>query len=56
MCFQPHAVSLTTIAHIADGWSKNSGELFRIVPGSAGRWTVPLAVFLDGLEDRCGNE
>lgn len=55
MCFQPHPVCRwTTIAHIADGSTKNPGiyTIMRICRAL----DVPLAVFLDGLEDECGNE
>ena len=47
-------VPLTTIAHIADGSTKNPGiyTIMRICRAL----DVPLAVFLDGLEDECGNE
>lgn len=48
-------VPLTTIAHIADGSDKKIREFIRSC-GSAGALDVPLAVFLDGLEDECGNE
>ena len=45
---------MTTIAHIADGSTKNPGiyTIMRICRAL----DVPLAVFLDGLEDECGNE
>ena len=46
-------VPLTTIAHIADGRQKSGiYTIMRICRAL----DVPLAVFLDGLEDECGNE
>ena len=47
-------VPLTTIAHIADGSTKNPGiyTIMRICRAL----DVPLAVFLDGLEEECRNE
>ena len=47
-------VPLTTIAHIADGSTKNPGiyTIMRICRAL----DVPLADFLDGLEEECRNE
>ena len=47
-------VPLTTIAHIADGSTKNPGiyTIMRICRAL----DVPLAVFLDGLEEECRNK